>query len=80
MLPKPKNYTDEDFIHCKNLLIKTNSIYRNNDPNSNNPKGNRRGAKWENLIKPIWNDIKVGKKKEKKEVELSLFRVILTRC
>ena len=65
VLPKPKNYTDEDFISYKNLLVKTNSVHRNNDPNSNNPKGNRRGPKWKNLIKPIWNDIKVEKKRKK---------------
>ena len=76
MLPKPKNYTDEDFINYKNLLLKTNSMYRNNDPNNNNPKGNKKGPKWENLLRPFWNDIMA----EKKEVELLLFRAILTRC
>ena len=65
MLPKPKNYSDEDFINYKNLLLKTNSIDRNNDPTSNNPAGNRRGHKWKNLIEPIWHNIQAGKKGKK---------------
>ena len=47
------------------MLIKTNSIYRDNDPNSNNPAGNRKGAKWKKLIKPIWGDT-IEEKREKK--------------
>ena len=64
VLPKPKNYTDEDFINYKKLLLKTNSMYRDNDPNNNNPKGNRQGPKWKKLIKPIWEDIKAEKKRK----------------
>ena len=33
-LQKPKNYTDEDKVNYKNLLLKTNSIYRDYNPNS----------------------------------------------
>ena len=46
------------------MLIKTNSIYRDYNPNSNNPTGNTRGSKWENFIKPIWDDIMEEKKKK----------------
>ena len=90
--PNKNIYTDEDKETYKNLLIKTNSIYRDNEPNSNNPAGNRKCAKWKKMIKPIWGDTieeKKRKKREKKktkedqeekELELLLFRVILTRC
>ena len=47
--PNKNIYTDEDKETYKNLLIKTNSIYRDNDPNSNNPAGNRKGAKWKKI-------------------------------
>ena len=36
-------------------MINTISIYRNNDPNNKYPKGNRKGYKWNNVIKPIWD-------------------------
>ena len=55
MLQKPKNYTDEDKVNYKNLLLKTNSIYRDYNPNSKHPAGNKKGYKWENVIKPIWD-------------------------
>ena len=42
------------------MLIQTNAIYRNNDPNSNYPKSNR-SPKWLKLIKPIWEYIKERK-------------------
>ena len=49
-----KDYLD----NYKRLMIETNSIYRDNDPNENNPKGNRRGYKWENFTKNIWDNRK----------------------
>ena len=58
VLQKPKNFTDEDEANYKNLLFKTNAMYRDNNPNSNSPAGNRRGYKWENVIRPIWNNRK----------------------
>ena len=63
VLQKPKNYTDEDIVNYKNLLFKTNAIYRDNDPNSNNPAGNRKGPKWQNVIEPIWKEYKKTKGK-----------------
>ena len=63
VLQKPKNYTDGDKVNYKNLFFKTNAVYRDNDPNSNNPAGNRKDSKWENVIKPIWNNRKQYKGK-----------------
>ena len=36
------------------MLLKTNSIYRDYNPNSKHPAGNK-GYKWKNVIKPIWD-------------------------
>ena len=38
------------------LMVKTNSIYRDNNPNSNHPKGNRQGKKWIIYNKYIWDN------------------------
>ena len=46
VVQKPKNFTDEDEANYKNLLFKTNAMYRNNNANSNFPAGNRQGYKW----------------------------------
>ena len=69
--PNPKGFTNEDSTNYKDLMIKTNSIYRNNDPTSINPKDNRKGSKWENFIRPIWDDTREEKewKKGKKGKE-----------
>ena len=54
--PDETLYTSDDKENYARLMIKTNSIYRNNDPYSNNPKGNRRGDKWKYLLKDIWDN------------------------
>ena len=58
--PQEGKYTDEDFINYGNLLIQTNAIYQNNNPNSPKPKSSK-SSKWKNLVKPIWEDIKKRK-------------------
>ena len=50
--------TDDDKKEYKRLLIKTNAIFKNNDPTETRPKGNYRGVKWEKFINPIWEEIK----------------------
>ena len=57
---KPDNniIMKDDLDNYKRLMIETNSIYRNNNPNENNPKGNRKGYKWENFTKNIWDNRK----------------------
>ena len=68
-----KIFNDDDFKNYEDLLRQTNAIYRNNNPNQNHAKGNYQGTKWENLVKPIWVDIKgekefrEGAKKGKKK-------------
>ena len=64
MLDKSQDFTEEDFLNYGNLLIQTNTIYQNNDPNSNKPKSSR-SYKWGKIIKPIWDRIKEEKKRLK---------------
>ena len=66
--PNPENYTDEDLVKYRQLLILTNTIYQNNNPNVNKPKSNR-SPKWNNIIKPIWDQIKKQKEEEDYEEE-----------
>ena len=56
--PSSDDYTDDDKKKYKELLIKTNAIFKNNDPTETRPKGNYQGNKWNKIIKPIWEEIK----------------------
>ena len=56
--PSSDDYTDDDKKKYKELLIKTNAIFKNNDPTETRPKGNYQGNKWNEIIKPIWEEIK----------------------
>ena len=56
--PTPEDYTDNDKKEYKRLLIKTNAIFKNNDPTETRAKGNYKGNKWDEIIKPIWEEIK----------------------
>ena len=62
--PNPENYTEEDLDKYQQLLLLTNAIYRDNNPDNNNPKSSK-SLKWKNIIKPIWEQIK----KEEEYVE-----------
>ena len=64
--PNPDNYTSEDLNKYRQLLLLTNAVYRDNNPDNNNPKSSK-SPKWKNIIKPIWEQIK--KQKEEEEYE-----------
>lgn len=52
-------YSEDDLRNYAEILWKSDSIYKNNDPSTKKPKSSR-GKKYMNLIKPIWenkNDI-----------------------
>ena len=66
--PNPKNYTDEDLVKYRQLLLLTNTIYQGNRTTTNKPKGSK-SPKWKNIIKPIWEQIKKQKEEEYKEFE-----------
>ena len=63
----PKNFTDEDYANYRYLLLKTNAIHLDDNPYNRRAKGNYRGDKWENIIRPIWKEIM--KKMDEKEYE-----------
>ena len=59
----PENYTEEDLDKYRQLLLLTNAIYRDNNPDNNNPKSSK-SPKWKNIVKPIWEQIKKQKEEE----------------
>ena len=66
--PNPENYTEEDLDKYQQLLLLTNAIYRDNNPDNNNPKSSK-SSKWKNIVKPIWEQIKKQKEEEEEEYE-----------
>ena len=64
--PQEGIYTENDYINYVNLLIQTNTIYRNNNPNSPYPKSSS-SEKWDKLISPVWVHIRESKKPIPKE-------------
>ena len=64
----PENYTGEDLDKYRQLLLLTNAIYRDNNPDNNKPKSSK-STKWKNIIKPIWEQIKKQKEEEEYEEE-----------
>ena len=64
----PENYTKEDLEKYRQLLLLTNTIYRGNNPDNNNPKSSK-SSKWKNIIKPIWEQIKKQKEEEEEYEE-----------
>ena len=62
----PENYTGEDLVKYRKLLLLTNAVYRDNNPDNNNPKSSK-SPKWKNIIKPIWEQIKIQKDEEEYE-------------
>ena len=41
-------------MNYEDLMIMTNAIHKDNDPNNLRAKGNYKGEKWENILRPIW--------------------------
>ena len=62
----PKNFTEEDYENYMGLLVQTDTIFQDNNPNNTKPKSSG-GSKWTNLISPIWEEIKPKKEKKKKK-------------
>ena len=61
--PNPENFTEEDLTKYQQLVILTNTAYRENNPKQNKPKASR-SNKWKNIIKPIWEAIKAQEEDE----------------
>ena len=62
MSKKPDYFDDNDYKEYAKLMVKTNALHHDYNPNSPHPRSSR-GDKW-NLIRDIWvnrEDIKKGK-------------------
>ena len=62
-IKNPENYNKDDLSKYQQLVILTNTAYRNNNPTQKYPKQSK-GNKWKNIIKPIWKAIKEQEKDE----------------
>ena len=49
----PKNFSEKDYSEYKGIMLLTNALHRNNDPNNPYPKGSG-SNKWVTLLSPIW--------------------------
>ena len=49
------DYTDDDYDNYARLMLKTNTLHRNNNPDSNYPKSSK-GQKWKRILKTIWDN------------------------
>lgn len=54
-IPDANLYSEEDLKTYTEILWKTDSIFKNNDPFSGKPKSSR-GNKYMNLIRPMWKN------------------------
>ena len=50
---EPKNFNGQDYENYGRLMIKTNALYRGNDPENKRPKSSK-SYKWNNILKDIW--------------------------
>ena len=62
MRERPKDYTKEDYDNYVRLMLKTNALHKNYDPNNPNPRSSH-GHKWTDILSPIW----ANKEKYKEE-------------
>ena len=58
--PDPKLIEPSDLDSYKRLLLKTNVLHRNFDPENPYPRASS-SYKWENILRPIWDEITAGK-------------------
>ena len=66
----PQNYNKaEDYAKYRYLMLKTNAIHKENDPNNRRAKGNYKGDKWKNILNPIWEEIMNNMDKKEYEGE-----------
>jgi len=52
--PSSGIFTDRDFENYAEILVKTNSLKQNNDPNEIRPKSSK-SSKWNKLLKSVWD-------------------------
>ena len=55
--PDDNIYTYDDYDNYARLMLKTNTLHRDNNPDSNYPKSSK-GQKWKRILKTIWDNRK----------------------
>ena len=50
----PKNFTDKDYGEYKGIMLLTNALHRDYNPNNPYPRGSG-STKWMTLLRPIWH-------------------------
>ena len=53
--PDDSIYTNDDYDNYARLMLKTNTLHRDNDPNSKYPKSSK-GQKWKKILRTIWDN------------------------
>ena len=64
-VPDPQEYDTNDLNSYKRLLLKTNVLHNGFDPNNPYPRSSG-SYKWENILRPIWKEMKEEKEAAKK--------------
>ena len=64
-VPDPQKYDTNDLNSYKRLLLKTNVLHNGFDPNNSYPRSSS-SYKWENILRPIWKEMKEEKEAAKK--------------
>ena len=67
MSKNPDNFTENDYVEYEKLMIKTNALHKNYNPNNPYPRSSR-SDKWY-LVSQIWANREYTKKKEGYEGE-----------
>ena len=62
MSKKPDNFTENDYEEYEKLMVKTNALHKDYDPNNPHPRSSR-SDKWY-LVSQIWANREYTKKKE----------------
>ena len=55
---QPENFTSEDHENYAKLMVKSNTLHRNNNPNNLHPKSSK-GYKWNTILGDIWSKRKL---------------------
>ena len=53
--PDDNAYTNRDYDNYARLMLKTNALHHDNNPDSNYPKSSK-GQNWKRLLKTIWDN------------------------
>ena len=57
MLRYPKSFTKDDEDNYARLMVKTNALHQDDDPNKPHPKSSK-GKKWTRLLSDVWENNK----------------------